>query len=199
MRRQSDTSKALMDMLFSVNLIFFILLLAAVLLIRPDVPVTPERNIDQNVDYIIMMEWPKNSKDDVDLLVQAPTGQIAFFGRKDIKFISLDRDDRGYVNDRIRLKDGTIISVDDNYENVSIRKAIPGVFTVNSLMYNKRDKTPTVVKIRVERTEPYTLIYEGELVLSRTREEKTAVWFELDKSGAVINQGNDYRSIRNFG
>ena len=54
-----------------------------------------------NAEFIITMSWPKDSKDDIDLYVMDPAGNIVYFRDKDNGLMHLDRDDLGDKNDQI--------------------------------------------------------------------------------------------------
>ena len=47
------------------------------------------------------MDWPDNHPDDLDLMVQDPRGNVAWYRHKEAGFLTLDRDDRGGLNDTI--------------------------------------------------------------------------------------------------
>ena len=77
-----------------VAFFFFIALLA----ISPD---AKDGKIDSKAEFIITMDWPDNHPDDLDLFVQDPVGNIAWYRHREAGFLTLDRDDRGGANDFI--------------------------------------------------------------------------------------------------
>ena len=60
-----------------------------------------EGKIDSKAEFIITMDWPDNHPDDLDLFVQDPAGNIAWYRHREAGFLTLDRDDRGGANDFI--------------------------------------------------------------------------------------------------
>lgn len=77
-----------------VSFLFFIALLA----VSPD---TKDGKINSKAEFIITMDWPDNHPDDLDLFVQDPLGNIAWYRHREAGFLTLDRDDRGGGNDFI--------------------------------------------------------------------------------------------------
>lgn len=196
-RRRTKHDRVYLDILFDNGAIFFILFVLVCLLIRPITPpVPPEANVKLYAEYIVTIEWPQGRKSDVDLFVKTPTG-VAFFGAANIPGASLDRDDRGYINDTIRLEDGTSTVVQENFEHIFIRQKTPGEYGINVLMFRQdaNDPKETPVKVRVEALNPYSLLYSGEIVLKGNRDEKTVMTFKIDKYGKVTDRNTDYKSI----
>ena len=75
-----------------VAFLFFIALLA----------ITPEARdgkVDSKAEFIVTMDWPDNHPDDLDLFVQDPAGNIAWYRHRESGFMVLERDDRGGAND----------------------------------------------------------------------------------------------------
>ncbi len=57
------------------------------------------------------MDWPDNHPDDLDLFVQDPAGNIAWYRHREAGFLTLDRDDRGGANDFIVVNGKKIASL----------------------------------------------------------------------------------------
>lgn len=186
MRRRFNTTSSFLDILFNILLGFFVLLVLTVTLVNPP---TKKGDIELKAEFLITMTWPDKSLDDVDLLVKTPSSKRpVFFSNRDIKGASLDRDDRGLKSDTLRMSDGTVHRVYENWEHVSIRKMVAGEYIVNALMYHKIDRRVTPVVIKVEKLNPYKLIYSGTMKLRKTRDEKTAVRFRIDKKGKLVSR-----------
>ena len=170
------------------------LLLIALCLIKPE---TNKKEIELKAEYMITMEWPNESRDDVDLLVKTPMNEFVYYGNRDVKSVSLDRDDRGTLNDTITLEDGTKVIIKENWEHITIRKAIKGEYVVNVLMFYKIDVGVTPIKIKIEKLNPYRLIYSTTIDLSRAREEKTVLRFTIDDNNNVTDRTTIPYSIKN--
>ena len=106
-----------------VAFLFFIALLAIA-------PEAKEGKVDSKAEFIITMDWPDNHPDDLDLFVQDPAGNIAWYRHREAGFMVLERDDRGGANDFI-VVNGKKISSPIREEIVTIRGIVPGEYTVN--------------------------------------------------------------------
>ena len=165
--KRFNTTTSFLDILFNILMSFFVLLMLTITLVNPP---TKTGDIPLKAEFYITMEWPNKSKDDVDLLVKTPASKVpVFYGNRDIKVASLDRDDLGLRSDIIRMSDGTIYRVYENWEHVAIRKMVPGEYIVNILMFTKLDKAPTPVVVKVERLNPYQLIFSGTIILKKNK------------------------------
>ena len=146
-RRNFNTTSSFLDILFNILLGFFVLLMLTIVLVNPP---TKQGDIPLKTEILISMEWPGKSLDDVDIIVKTPVSKKPiFYGNRDIKTASLDRDDLGLRNDTLRMSDGTVVNIYENWEHVAIRKMVPGEYIVNTLMFTKEDRTPTPVTIKV--------------------------------------------------
>lgn len=195
MRRPYNTSNTFVDLLFNVLIGFFMLFLIAIVLVRPE---TSKKDVELKAEYIVTMEWPDNNKDDVDLMVRTPLNEIVYYGKKNVKSASLDRDDRGDLNDTMTLEDGTKIVIKENWEHITLRKALKGEYIVNAYMFSKKTKESTPVKVKVEKLNPYRLVFSNTVILDSRNQEKTILRFTVDSSGAVIDRSTIPFSIKNI-
>lgn len=150
-------------------------------------------NIIDPAEFMIEMTWTDNSPNDVDLWVRAPDNSITYFNHKDSKIVTLDRDDLG-INNSV-LIDGKTYGNGTRREVISIRKIIPGTFTVNAMMYANRSGQKEPVKVTIRKLNPYSEILEKVLELEVTGEEQTAVSFDVDDEGNVSNLDDTYVSL----
>lgn len=182
MRRRFNTTSSFLDMLFNINLCFFVLLCLAMFLIKPPAS-NKDGDITLKAEVMITIEWGAESKDDVDLWVRSPQKEIVFYANPNIGAMSLDRDDRGQRNDVIKLEDGAVEIIKENWEHVIVRKTVPGEYVVNLMMFSKVDTTPTKVKVKIEKLNPYQVIFQKEVLLSSQNQEETIVRFNISKNG----------------
>lgn len=178
-----QTSVAYIDLL---TVLFVLFVVVSALLLAVNKSVT-EGNIVSKSEFIVELSWSSNSNSDIDLFVKNPKGDIAFFSNKDIGMMTLDRDNLGVVNNDIIGPTGEKISDPNRIEVTSIRAFMEGVHTVNVLAYTLRPVEPTTVKVRVTKLNPYKLIVEKEVTLSKTGEMATIVSFFVSKDGKVSN------------
>lgn len=150
-------------------------------------------NVTEKAEFIIELTWEDGSSNDIDLWVSGPDDNIVFFGHKDGKVIILDRDDIG-VNSSIVTTQG-IVSNNTRREVATIRKVIPGNYTVNVMMYNNRTHKPEKSKVTIRKLNPYKEVVEKTVELSSIGEEQTILSFELDADGNVITTSEEPVSL----
>lgn len=184
-RRNYYNGTAFLDLLFNTLVGFVLLFFMSFLMIHP---AAKKAEIETKAEYVISVTWPDGSEDDVDTWLQDPLGHIVHFRQKDSGMAHLDRDDLGSVNDVIKLADGSKIEYPHNQELTSIRGVIKGEWVLNVHMYNKRDKNPTKVEVRIEKLNPVvkTVFYKT-IVLSTGWEEVTASRFVMSERGDIIS------------
>ncbi len=171
-----------------IAFLFFLALLA----------ITPEAKtgkIDTKAEYIIAMNWPDNHPDDIDIYVEDPIGNIAWFHQREAGFMVLERDDRGGANDFI-LVAGKKITTALREEIVSIRGQLPGEYTVNVQHYLATTRQPVPVTVKVEKINPtLQVIHYDTVVLNGTGQEKTAVRFKVNADGTVTDVNQRQKSL----
>jgi hypothetical protein len=175
-----------------VAFLFFIALLAIA-------PESKEGKIDSKAEFIITMDWPDNHPDDLDIFVQDPAGNIAWYRHREAGFMVLERDDRGGANDFI-LVNGKKIASPIREEIVTIRGIVPGEYTVNVSHFQATTGRPVAATIKVQKLNPTTqVVFDNTVVVDHTGDEKTAVRFVLDDSGKVVDVNSRQKSlIENF-
>ena len=125
--RARSPSIPLSVMLFKALQVIAFLFFLALLAVSPD---SKEGKIDSKAEFIITMDWPDNHPDDLDLFVQDPAGNIAWYRHREAGFLTLDRDDRGGANDFI-VVNGQKIPSPIREEIVTVRGIVAGEYTVN--------------------------------------------------------------------
>ena len=94
-------------MLFKALQVVAFLFFLALLAISPE---AKDGKIDSKAEFIVTMDWPDSHPDDLDLFVQDPAGNIAWYRHREAGFLVLDRDDRGGANDFIVVNSKKISS-----------------------------------------------------------------------------------------
>tara|TARA_X000000950_G_scaffold289358_1_gene412300 strand:+ start:4783 stop:5409 length:627 start_codon:yes stop_codon:yes gene_type:complete len=191
-RERYKSSVAFIDLLFNITIGLAMLFIIAFLLINP---IAKKGDIIIKAEFIITMSWPKESRDDIDLYVMDPQKVIVYFRQRDKGLLHLDRDDLGYSNDVVVTDSGSY-STDFNEEHVTIRGIVPGEYIVNAHWFGKgqgrvgekESSSETVeVKIKIEKLNPYKLIWTGSKTLTDTGDETTFLRFTIDNKGDVIS------------
>src|SRR4051812_27155853 len=157
-------------MLFKALQVVAFLLFLAMLAMAPKVS---EGKVDSKAEFIITMDWPDNSRDDLDLMVQDPAENIAWYRHKEAGFLTLDRDDRGGVHDTIAIN-GKRVSTPIRQEVTTIRGLVAGEYVVNVTHYVASTNQPVTASVRVQKLNPQArVIYEGQLKVDHRGDEKT--------------------------
>jgi len=171
-------------MLFKALQVIAFLFFIALLAVAPD---SKEGKIDSKAEFIITMDWPDNHPDDLDLFVQDPAGNIAWYRHREAGFLTLDRDDRGGTNDFI-IVNGKKIASPIREEIVTVRGIVPGEYTVNVSHFQATTGQPVAANVKVQKLNPTTqVIFDNKLMLDHSGDEKTALRFRLDTEGKVID------------
>jgi hypothetical protein len=171
-------------MLFKALQVIAFLFFLALLAVSPD---AKEGKIDSKAEFLITMDWPDNHPDDLDLFVQDPTGNIAWYRHREAGFLTLDRDDRGGANDFIMVN-GKKIPSPIREEIVTVRGIVPGEYTVNVSHFQATTEAPVTATVKVQKLNPTAqVIFDDKLTVDHTGDEKTAVRFRLDTEGKVID------------
>lgn len=188
MRKRFNTTNSFLDVLFNILLGFFLLFVIAIMLVNP--PTNNRGNTDLKAEFLITMEWPGDDDSDIDLLLKTPSKEVVFYGNPNGDAASLDRDDQGSINDTIILSDGTKQRIEQNWEHIAIRKTTAGKYTANILMFAKRSKKPTPVTVKIEKLNPYKLIYSTTIQLNTFNQEETILTFKMDNKGNILSLSN---------
>jgi hypothetical protein len=163
-----------------VAFFFFIALLA----ISPE---AKDGKIDSKAEFIITMDWPDNHPDDLDLFVQDPIGNIAWYRHREAGFLVLDRDDRGGANDFI-LVNGRKIQSPIREEIVTVRGIVAGEYTVNISHFQAVSGQPVEATVKVQKLNPTAqVIFDDKVTVDHTGDEKTALRFRVDAEGKVVD------------
>jgi len=167
-------------MLFKALQVIAFLFFLALLSVSPD---SKEGKIESKAEFIITMDWPDNHPDDLDLFVQDPAGNIAWYRHREAGFLTLDRDDRGGANDFIVVNGKKIAS--------PIREEI-----VTLSHFQATTGEPVQANVKVQKLNPTAqVIFDDKLTVDHTGDEKTAVRFRLDAEGKVINVDQRPKSL----
>jgi hypothetical protein len=175
-------------MLFKALQVIAFLFFIALLTMNPE---AKTGKIESKAEFMVTMNWPDNHPDDIDLYVEDPLGNIAWYHQREAGFLVLDRDDRGALNDSLMVN-GKKISSPIRQEIVSVRGIVPGEYTVNIHYYLKYfPNSPTVpvpVMVKVEKLNPEVeIIYADTTMLEHPGQEKTAVLFKVAEDGRVLD------------
>ena len=183
MKRQYHTNLAFLDVLFNTLLCFAALFAMSFILINPS---KKDNNVVEKGEFVIVMTWPKEMDNDVDIYVEDPEGNLVAFMRREEGLMHLDRDDLGRRNDVVQTEFGEI-EYDENREIVTLRGIMPGEYVINVHMYMKREESLlTPVTVQLDKINPYSTVMIKRVTLGVSGEEKTAFRFTLNNDGDVV-------------
>lgn len=205
--KKFDFRTAYIDLLLNVLTGIIFLFVLTTMMIQPK---KTEDGPKRNAEFLIVAEWNDESNCDVDLWVQDPLNNIAWFQAKDVGLMHLERDSLGYFNNRILNKDGTVkYQVIENKETTVIRGIVPGEYTVNAHLYGCRnDKSMFFlrqemnlpVKITLIKLNPsFRSVFTKSVVIKKIWDEETFFNFELDETGNVKQITENYKKLMEIG
>jgi hypothetical protein len=179
-------------MLFKALQVVAFLFFLALLAVSPD---SKEGKIDSKAEFIITLDWPDNHPDDLDLFVQDPVGNVAWYRRREAGFLTLDRDDRGGANDFI-VVNGKKIPTPIREEIVAVRGIVQGEYTVNVSHFQALTGQPVAATVKVQKLNPTVqVIFDNKVMLDHSGQEKTALRFSLNAEGKVIDVHQRQKSL----
>lgn len=192
MKYRAYRTDPFIDLLFNALLGFTMLFFIAIVFMNPE---ALKARVNLKAEYIISVTWPDNRRDDVDVWVEDPYGEVLSYLNKEAGWLHLDRDDQGDLTDTIEV-DGREVVYPINQEIVTIRGIIEGEYTVNLYYYEKRDPGPLDVTVRIDQVNPaLTTVFAEKVTLTRRDEEVTVVRFTPSRDGGVPNVNKRQRVL----
>ncbi len=171
-----------------VAFLFFIALLA----MNPE---STKGKVDSKAEFIITLGWPDSHPDDMDLYTEDPLGNIVWYHEREAGFMTLDRDDRGGLNNSITVAGHKVMSP-IRQETVSIRGILAGEYTVNVNYYLATATAPVPVSVKIEKVNPTVeVVYYDTMTLTHMGEEKTAARFRVAENGNVVEVNHRQKSL----
>lgn len=201
-RRQYGSSIAFNDMLFNLVVGFVFLFVVAFILINPP---TKKNDIPTKAEYLFVIEWDPEAKDDIDLWVRDPNGVTVSFTRKEGGLLNLEKDDLGSSNDTYTNPNGEVSVIKINREVTTMRGIIPGTYTVFAHVYNiyremvfndatgswdvviPEDGEYRPLSFTLIKVNPYVEVYRSEHRYRAKGQEIPLLEFDLDAEGNASN------------
>jgi hypothetical protein len=156
-------------------------------------PKTTPARIDTLGLYAVEASWPLGSDDDVDLWVQDPHGDKAWYGGLTSAAMTLNGDDlgcdtgTGFGQDKKKCHNG---------ERTIIKSAERGEYVVNVHMYVKNNARPTPVTCTLwELRGDDRMLKEKHVILVRQGQEVTCFRFTINAAGNVSGYSDLPKSL----
>ena len=181
------------DMLFNMLIAFVFCFIIALLAMNPKA--TKTGDIPAKAEFIITLSWPDMDPNDLDLWVQGPSGESAWFRNREVDLMYLDRDDRGNSNNTITVNGRKVINP-LRQEVVTIRSIVPGEYVANAHYYETKDidsndpraGQPVEVNISIIKVNPKAeVVFYGQATLEGRGKEATLARFTVTPDGGVDN------------
>jgi hypothetical protein len=182
---------AFTDLLFNILLGVFILYWLALLLIND-----PEsKQIDTVAQALVVLEWPDESGNDIDLWIRDPNGVAVGYQNRDAGNMSLERDDLGHSNDIVILG-GRAVQLKRNHEVITLRGFSPGEYQISVHYYRHSGSTSggvpekggniTPITVRLIMVNPkYTLVFEKDGKLLQQGDEMAIFQFTIETEDGI--------------
>lgn len=193
------STTAFTDLLFNILVGFVFLFLIAFLLINP---VAKKGDIIVPAEFIIVLTWPDDRGDDIDLWVADGSDHLVGFSRRDSGTMFLDRDDLGVMNDTTQINGETVI-VNVNREVVSIRGKVSNDYRISVHLYRKASYYDNYVKdpsgkthsqteeipvtIEVIKINPYQIVYKQTKNMTTHGQVVNFPSFTVNNDGYAMN------------
>lgn len=176
------------DMLMAMIAVYAFLFLIAYALIRP---AEAKPGIETKAEYLLTLEWPQDSIDDIDLHLLLPDRKMVNFRSREVEHAMLDHDDVG-TNGVYRNGDGQLSRIREHKETMTLRAIVPGSYVANVQVYRANAASgaggalPYSATVRLVRLNPRVEeLAVAEVPLSRIGEQKTAFEFTIGDGGEV--------------
>jgi len=197
-RRPYGFALSFQDMLMAMIAVYAFLFLIAFALIRP---AQAKPGVAMKAEYLITLEWPEASLDDIDLHLMLPDRKMVNFRSREVEHAMLDHDDVG-TNGVFRRRDGQLVRIPEHKEVITLRAIVPGTYVVNVHVYRAapvgphdatRTRLPFPAKVRLVRLNPRVEeLATTDVMLTAVGEQRTAFEFTIRDSGdATVNRDAD--------
>ena len=179
------------DLLFNVLVGFVMLFVIAFLLINP---ITKKSDIPVKAEFLIVLSWPADAADDVDLWVQRDNEKPVGFSNRENTPLHLDRDDLGRTNDKVII-DGNPTTINVNRETTTIRGIVPGDYFVAVHYYSMTTIEDLPYTVTIMKVNPFRELYSITGTLTSRREIQRLPAFSIDKDGSVIEIFKHFKKV----
>jgi hypothetical protein len=152
--------------------------------------------VPEKAEYLLTMESSADIDADPDIWLIPPSNKPVFYASRDVGCAKLDSDPRGFIDNRVRLADGSMVKVDTEKETIALRCIEPGHYDlgVNLYAYHRdgvalRSGTGGLgLKVHVEivAVNPTVhLVFARDATLDRVGQTINVVSFDLSREGAI--------------
>jgi hypothetical protein len=152
--------------------------------------------VPKKAEYLLSAEWSVDVDADVDIWLVPPSKRPVFYGSRDVGRAKLDSDYRGFMDEWIRLADGSRVKVDAAKEIIALRCIEPGHYDLGVNLYAFRQDGVTktgalggaAVKVRVEivAVNPNVhVVFAKDVTLDRVGQTINVESFDFSRQGDI--------------
>ena len=197
--KKYDFRTAFIDLLINVLTGIVFLFMITTLLIQNKAKEDP--GVKKDAQYIIQLTWPNELNCDVDIWVKDPLKRIVSYQVKDVGVMHIERDDQGWTNDNVVIRNGKQTQQLENSETWVLRGKLAGKFTVNLHLYSctigdtkLQLNSPAQVPVKVDLIQinpTLKTVLENTYTLERVWQEMTIFNFVLDENNQIVDITKD--------
>ncbi len=179
------------DMLMAMIAVYAFLFLTAYALIKPG---DQKPGVATKAEYMVTLEWPEGSRDDIDLHLLLPDEKMVNFRTREVEHAILDHDDVG-TNGVYRDRNGQYVRIREHKETMTLRAIVPGTYVANVHVYRVNNpsgdpsetRLPYNATVRLIKLNPRVEeVAVADVPLTRVGEQKTAFQFTIGQGGEVV-------------
>lgn len=179
-----------------IGLADLLLCVLSVVIVAVAPKTTAMSGVPEKAEYLLSAEWSVDLDADVDIWLIPPSRRPVFYGSRDVGCAKLDTDYRGFMDEWIRLADGSRVKVDAAKETIALRCIEPGRYDLGVNLYAFRQNGGPErgalhgpgVKVRVEilAVNPKVkVVYAKDVTLDRVGQTINVESFDLSRGGEI--------------
>lgn len=180
------TTFGFIDLLFNMLVGFVFMFFIAYILINP---IADDGKVDPPDVALLVINWPDDSKYDIDVWVRDPNGRILSFTNKTIPGMHLEKDDLGQQGDTFA---GELLSI-KNQEVVHITHMHEGTYYVTLHLYatHGREERQNVT-VELMTIKNFKKVGIKEVIMSKKGQEESIVSFKANSKQQLVKVDWDW-------
>lgn len=177
------------DLLFNMLVGFVFLFFIAYILINP---IADKGKVDPPDIAMIVVDWPNDSKLDIDIWIKDPMGNVLSFTNKTRPGMHLEKDDLGAGSDSFQGK----LIYNKNQEVVHLTNLFPGQYTMTLHLYavhGDKGNLPQDAKVKFMTIKRYALLGDKTISMGAKGQEAGVMAFWVDEEQRIVKIDWDHQ------